>query len=182
MLPLLRPRHWRGAVTALLGAGAIALLLGSSVAAAGLITGTLVKDGYLTGRDLRDRAATGLDVRNGSLTPADFAGTVEGPRGPEGPTGPTGPIGPAGARVLTYHVSGQVRVTPQGAGSGTAACPQGSLPVTGGFATDGNPGFVQIWATAPEPLGSRWGWRTDVTNDGTGDIVGYAWAVCALSP
>ncbi len=181
MHPLPRARRWRGVLTALLGAGALVLVLGTSVTAAGLITGTQVKDGTVTGRDLRDGSATGLDVRDGSLTPADFAGTVEGPRGPAGLPGPAGPVGPRGVRALGYYVSGQVRVTPQAAGSGTAVCPEGALPMSGGFATAGGPGLVQIWETAPFPVGKSWGWRTDVTNDGSTDIVGYAWVVCALT-
>jgi hypothetical protein len=52
--------------------------------------------GLVNALDVADGSLTGKDIKNKSLTPADFRGSVRGPRGARGPAGATGPQGPGG--------------------------------------------------------------------------------------
>ena len=51
----------------------------------------------LSGKQIKNGSITGADVRDESLTPADFDGSVRGPRGLPGLQGSTGPMGLTGA-------------------------------------------------------------------------------------
>ena len=124
--------------------------------------------------DIIDNSLTGVDVKNKSLSPADFAGSVKGPRGPRGPqgapglpgsTGPQGPQGPAGATGatgatgaagakgsdaipnLTYIRTASGTANP-GADAGLfAACPAGTKPIAGGVVTSA--GDINVYQSAP---------------------------------
>ena len=106
----------------------------------------------------------------------------QGPTGPTGPTGATGPTGPAGPSVLntTLHAGTPVVVPPFVVGSvpADAACPPGSVVVTGGFS-------VQSWNTGAPPviLRSTWGggnrWETAWANPGPAPATVYALVACA---
>jgi hypothetical protein len=53
--------------------------------------------GLVNALDVQNESLTGWDIKNRSLTPADFRGSVRGPRGPQGAQGAQGPQGPPGA-------------------------------------------------------------------------------------
>jgi hypothetical protein len=52
--------------------------------------------GLVNSIDVQNESLTGRDVKNRSLTPADFRGSVRGPRGAQGPQGNPGPPGANG--------------------------------------------------------------------------------------
>jgi hypothetical protein len=95
---------------------AVFIALGGSSYAAIKITGKNVKDGSLTGADVKNRSLTGRDVKDKSLSPADFNGSVQGPKGDTGQRGLKGDTGEPGpfpaelpsGKTLTgvYSVSG----------------------------------------------------------------------------
>jgi hypothetical protein len=83
------------------------VLGGTAFAATTVITGKNVKNGSLTGADVKNSSLTGTDVKNGSLTgtdvkdktlsPADFNGSVQGPKGDKGDKGDPGEKGDPGS-------------------------------------------------------------------------------------
>jgi hypothetical protein len=87
-------------------------LAGTSFAAATVITGKDVKNSSLTGKDVKNSSLTGTDVKNKSLAPADFNGSVQGPKGDTGAKGEQGIQGIQGVQgvpgdsVLSYaHIN-----------------------------------------------------------------------------
>jgi hypothetical protein len=92
-----RIAHLRPSATMLVAVVAIVMATAGSVTAAGVITGSDIRNNTITSSDVRDGTLTSRDVRNGSLLAKDFrAGQL--PQGPRGLTGATGPRGPAGAQ------------------------------------------------------------------------------------
>ena len=79
---------------------------GTSFAAATVITGKNVKDSSLTGADVKKGSLTGSDVKNKSLAPADFNGSVQGPKGDIGPQGPKGDNGTNGTNGTDATING----------------------------------------------------------------------------
>ena len=82
------------------------VLGGTAFAATTVITGKDVKNGSLTGKDVKNGSLAGKDVKNGALTgtdvadkslsPADFSGSVQGPKGDKGDPGEKGEPGDPG--------------------------------------------------------------------------------------
>jgi uncharacterized protein YjbI with pentapeptide repeats len=88
------------------------VLGGTAFAATTVITGKDVKNASLTGKDVKNASLTGTDVKNGSLTgtdvmdkslsPADFSGSVQGPKGDKGNKGDPGEKGDPGDPGLAF--------------------------------------------------------------------------------
>jgi hypothetical protein len=81
---------------------AIVIATAGSATAAGMITGSQIRNDTITSSDVRDGTLTSRDVKSHSLLARDFTpGQLpQGPRGltgPSGPAGAAGPSGPAGA-------------------------------------------------------------------------------------
>jgi hypothetical protein len=108
---------------------------------------------------------------------------LEGPQGPEGERGPAGERGPEGP-AATSSVAAVVVVTAQGAEGkpADATCPkQAPAAISGGGATDGKGGMLEISAPTSEGELSGegeqpTGWRVV---SATGSYTGYA--ICAVA-
>ncbi len=170
-------RHGRAGLLLFL-ATAMVLALGAAGTAAGLVTGRNIQDDSVTGRDLRDATVTSADVRNGSLAPRDYTGAVVGAPGPQGPTGPAGPTGPqgsAGVVVSRYVVASTDPVPPNMAGGADAHCPFGTRVLSGGIRFTDT--AAAILHNAPSSSGGVW--SATFLNEGTSELTGEVWAICA---
>lgn len=75
---------------------AIVIATAGSATAAGMITGSQIRNDTITSSDVRDGTLTSRDVRDHGLLARDFR-PGQLPQGPRGLTGATGRSGPAGA-------------------------------------------------------------------------------------
>jgi hypothetical protein len=120
-----------------------------------------------------------------------------GPMGPMGLTGPPGPKGedglqgvqgiqgvPGAPGVSGYEMirSPIVTVTPGQLGNAFAECSAGKKPVGGGYGVNGPPPF-STYFSAPsinlqnEPVG----WLASINNEGTSNLVVFAYAICVTA-
>jgi hypothetical protein len=107
-----------------LGVLAVVLAAAGSATAAGLITGSRIKNNSITG----------IDIRNKSLTSSDFKGSVAGPAGAPGAAGAPGTV--AGAiEVAGPQIPMGEAGTATTVESSKAECPPGTVVVGGGFDT-----------------------------------------------
>jgi hypothetical protein len=107
-------------------------------------TGGAFAAGKISGSQIKDGSITGKDIKNDSLTGTDIKGQVRGPEGPEGPKGDQGPAGPAGPAGPVASGGGAPAITyvyatdtiPENDGRNIfAVCPQGQVPIGGGYET-----------------------------------------------
>ncbi len=134
---------------------------GSAVAGTGLITGAQIKDHSVGLNDLSYRAIARL-------------------RGQPGPRGVRGPTGPAGTTSLSGKLSIQSATTTLAAGtvgSATAACPVGTVILSGGAHTNG----LSLWASQPIVSGSGLAWFAGATAPSLIQTEVDSYAIC-LSP
>jgi len=126
------------------------VLGGTAFAATTVITGKDVKNGSLTGKDLKNGSLTGTNVKNSSLTgtdvkdqslsPADFSGSVQGPKGDKGEPGEKGDPGDPGVGFGFASFGG-------GGSLGTQAVAVASMDIAGGnYVLYGNAIFTSTGA------------------------------------
>ena len=131
-----RIAHFRPSGSMVVAIVAIVMSTAGSAAAAGLITGSEIKNGTITSKNIRGHSLLAKDFKPGQL-PTGTRG-LTGATGPSGPAGPAGPSGPAGAAgrdgfgLLAYPHDDDVLA--HGSSTDLAAdCPPGTF-VTGGDA------------------------------------------------
>lgn len=112
------------------------------------------------------------------------SGGAEGPAGPQGPQGPQGPAGPAGAAgVAGYEVHNREARFGPGAVKVSVSCPEGTVALGGGFASDaGDTASLNITTSQPIYVGpgDTSGWEVAGTFDAEkGKVNVKAWVTCA---
>lgn len=106
-----------------------------------------------------------------------------GPQGPAGPVGATGAQGPAGVSGYVYKESEETALGPGISGSRWVNCPDGEVPVGGGYRTYGSSVDLFIGLDRPILDDSRTkavGWEIGAVNRST-EFTGYfvVYALCA---
>ncbi|HJZ60657.1 MAG TPA: hypothetical protein VKD47_00740 [Miltoncostaeaceae bacterium] len=138
---------WPPSPGLVLGVVAVVIAAAGGATAAGLITGSQIKDGSITGIDVRNGSLTGADVADHSIKATDIAGIkgIGGPVGPQGPQGAKGGNGPRGVQGI-QGIQGPVGLRGDPGPSG-AAGPTGPPGVTGPTGTPGMSGYVVLTST-----------------------------------
>jgi Collagen triple helix repeat (20 copies) len=110
----------------------------SGTAATIVITSKNIKNGTIQAVDISAKTKRALKGNRGQRGPRGFAG-AQGPAGPAGAPGAAGPPGAPGAPGAfdpskVHRVDGApFTVAPQTSGMGSAACPAGEVPLSGGW-------------------------------------------------
>jgi len=139
---------WPPSPGLVLGVVAVVIAAAGGATAAGLITGSQIKDGSITGIDVRNGSLTGADVADHSIKATDIAGIkgIGGPVGPQGPQGAKGDNGPRGAQGI-QGIQGPVGLRGDPGPSG-AAGPTGPPGVTGPAGAPGLSGYQIVTRTS----------------------------------
>jgi hypothetical protein len=146
--------------------------------ASGLLTGKNIRNDSLRSIDFRNGSINATRIRDGSLTPADVAFDLAGPRGPRGGDGPRGF---PGIRSITLRTGAQVSRTTAGTLFLQASCNPGEIALSGGVQLDSlEPGIYPTITYSKRSTGSdsarTWETRID-TPDG---LKAYTpWVICA---
>lgn len=186
-----------------LAVAAIALFVSLAGTAGGaaraLITGADVRDGSLTSHDVANHTLRSADLsrafveslrgRQGEQGPGGPAGPTgaTGPKGDLGPAGIQGPVGPQGApgvRGPSGSLAGletlrseDVAVEPDEVDTAAVDCPEGKVPVVGGYISQGRD-LVPI-ASTPWPTDNPVSWVVAMINRGEDASSFVAIATCA---